>query len=246
MTTAAIIQARATSTRFPNKVLKPLAGASVLGHVIIRGKATQGIDVVCCAIPIGDIHDDVAKEAERYGAVVFRGSEKNVLSRFAGASRQLGADVIMRVTSDCPLADPQLCAKVIQHRIENRADYACNNMPPSWPHGLDCEVFTSEILYRAEAEAKSAYEREHVTPWMRTTDGISRENIKGPGGLAAQQRWTLDFPEDYQFLTELYSNLPPLPTLPSVSDILAILESYPEIAEINAQQHDVGRAQSVT
>src|SRR5436190_1711245 len=104
------------------------------------------------------------------------------LDALAGKNPEAGAQIVMRVTSDCPLIDPALCGEVLRRRSETGADYACNNMPPSFPHGLDCEAFTVEALRRADAEARGADDREHVTPWLRRASGIARASIKGPGG----------------------------------------------------------------
>ena len=131
-----IVQARMMSIRFPGKILKPLAGKTVLAHVLDRCKAVESADVICCAVADGSDSDPVAAEAERCGVVVSRGSEDDVLDRYYQAAKALDAGVIMRVTSDCPLIDPEVCQQVLKYRQSNDADYACNNIPPSWPNGL--------------------------------------------------------------------------------------------------------------
>ncbi len=241
MTTLAIIQARATSTRLPNKVMMPLGGVSVLGHVILRCRSTAGVDEVCCAVPDGRIHDEVAAEARTYGAKVYRGSEHDVLNRFAEAAKANGADEIMRVTSDCPLADPAVCAQVLSLRRAANVDYACNNMPPTWPHGLDCEVFTKGLLNRANLLADEPYHREHVTPWMRVSRGISRANLFASQPEYAAYRWTLDFPEDYIFFKRLFDLLPSYPCIPQLSEVVELLRAHPEIALENQMHIDAGR-----
>lgn len=238
---AVIVQARMTSTRLPGKVLMDLAGSTVLAHVLRRCAAIAGIDVVCCAVPEGSVHDAVAREAKAAGAVVYRGDEEDVLDRYWRAARMLGADVVMRVTSDCPLVDPAVCAQVLQLMANTKADYACNNMPSAWPHGLDCEAFTFAALDRAACTARDHNEREHVTPWLRNNPAVAKANLPGPGGWAAEQRWTLDFPEDLEFFRALFAVLPPPPELPSTSDVLALLCSRPDIAAINARHHNVSR-----
>ncbi len=241
---AVIVQARMTSTRLPGKVLKDLAGHTVLHHVLRRCAAIPGIDSVCCAVPEGAAHDPIVAEAERAGAWVFRGSETDVLARYAGAARVAGAPALMRVTSDCPLIDPELCGRVLAQVRDGGADYACNNMPSSWPHGLDCEAFTAAALFEAEAEAQDSYEREHVTPWLRKAPHLRRANVPGPGGWAAEQRWTLDLPEDYAFFQALFPLLGPLPVIPSTADVLALLRTRPDIASINAGHAEVSRPQT--
>lgn len=231
---AVIVQARHGSTRLPGKVLKRLAGDTVLAHVLRRCAAVEGADVVCCAIPDGADCEAVAAEALTCGAEVFRGSESDVLDRYHGAAQALGADTVMRVTSDCPLIDPAVCAALLALYEAEDVDYACNNAPPSWPHGLDCEVFSAAALGRAAKAAVSPREREHVTPWLRENPAVTRANLDGPGGAMASLRWTLDYPVDLVFFQALFALLPAGPEIPGWADIAALLQDNPAIAAINA------------
>ena len=230
---AVIVQARMSSTRLPGKVLEELSGRSVLSHVLSRCGAIEGIDVVCCAITRGGADDAVAAEAERCGVQVFRGSKDDVLDRYHQAAETLGAGVVMRVTSDCPLIDPAVCAGVLGLRSAEGLDYVSNIQERQWPRGLDCEVFTMETLNRAAEEARSPFEREHVTPWMRQHPSIRRGNYSGPGGSVAEQRWTLDYPEDLEFFRALAEKLPPPPAQPGWREIADVLADHPELVEIN-------------
>jgi len=239
--TCVIVQARMTSVRFPGKVLMDLAGRSVLAHTLARCAAIPGIDAVCSAVPIGAAHDPVAAESERAGAIVVRGSERDVLDRYCTAAAVLDAEVVMRVTSDCPLVDPEVCGQVMRLVTEAGTDYACNNMPPSWPHGLDSEAFTIAALDRAGREASEPHQREHVTPWLRANPSLRKANLPGPGGWAAEQRWTIDFAEDLEFFRALFAELPPAPTMPTTDEILALLRARPDIAALNARHHNVSR-----
>jgi len=236
MTAACIVQARMGSTRLPGKVLERLAGETVLAHVLRRCRAIPGIDCVVCATAEGPQDDPVADEALGAGAIVFRGSERDVLGRYLGAARAVEADRVLRVTSDCPLIDPALCGEVLALCGPRAAEFASNNRPPSWPHGLDCEAFTRDLLERAAAAASFPYEREHVTPWMRVTPGIRRADIAGPGGVALEQRWTLDYPEDLAFLEALFPLLPPPPAIASTAQVMAVLAANPAVARINEQR----------
>ena len=161
--TAIIAQARLESTRFPDKAMQKIRDKTVLAHVLKRCLAVKNADVVCCAIPDNAANDVVAKEAERVGTQVFRGAEEDVLDRYYQAARRLGVDVVMRVTSDCPLIDPDICAQVIDLRDRLGVDFATNNTPVAWPHGLDCEVFTFDLLEKTAAEDGRDWAREHVT-----------------------------------------------------------------------------------
>jgi len=240
--TVAIVQSRMGSTRLPGKILLPLAEHSVLGHVLKRCAAVPGIDGVCCATTNLAEDDAVAAEAARFGASVYRGSVEDVLARYASAACAEKADVVLRVTSDCPAIDPEICGALLDLRAQTGAAYAANNMPASWPHGLDCEAFTSATLNAADNRASQAFEREHVSPWMRELNGLSRVNLEAPPGLAGESRWTLDYPEDYSFLQALFSHLSHGSKGYSTAAVLAILTAHPEIGEINRARYDATRS----
>ncbi len=231
--TAIIIQARYGSTRLPGKVLRPLAGKTVLEHVLTRCGSIDGIDRVICATTDKPVDDAIAAEAERLGVDVFRGDESDVLSRYLGAARLVDADVIMRVTSDCPLIDPEICAAVLRLRAERKADYASNNMPRLFPHGLDCEAFTRAGLEAAAAQATDPYDCEHVTPWLRRQPSLRRANLTGPGWPANTHRWTLDYPEDYDFFAAVFAAAPE-EKIATMQPVLSLLAARPDLARINA------------
>jgi spore coat polysaccharide biosynthesis protein SpsF (cytidylyltransferase family) len=233
MVVAVIVQARMASTRLPGKVLKPIRNGTVLHEVLRRCRAIPGVDIVCCAIPEGDRNDPVAREAESCGAAVHRGHETNVLDRYTRAARALEADIVLRVTSDCPLIDPGLCGEVLTALRATGADYACNNMPPSFPHGLDCEAFTAAALERAFENALLAEEREHVTPWLRTRSDVRRTVVAGPGGDLVRQRWTLDYAEDYAFLVAVFDLLRSEPEIPNWQFVADLVSAHPDLEGIN-------------
>lgn len=212
-----------------------LAGETVVHHVVRRARAITGVDVVCLATTEEAADDAVAAEGTRVGAEVFRGEENDVLGRYLAAGHAFGADVILRITCDCPLIDPAVCDQTLELRNERGADYASiNTLAHEWPHGLDCEVFTRDLLERAAAAEKDAFNREHVTVWMLEHSEIRKAPLPGPGGLAASQRWTLDYPEDFAFLDALFQHLPAPPALPGWRDVLAVVENHPEIAGMNS------------
>lgn len=196
------------STRLPGKVLMRIGGTTVLDHVLTRCRAIAGVDVVCCAIPDSASSDPVAAEARRIGVEVYRGSENDVLDRYWQAARALKADIVMRVTSDCPLLDPAVAAEVLALRTRKNVDYACNNMPPTWPHGLDCEALTFTWLERAAREAKAPPDREHVTPYVRNHPESRKANFPCPDASLAKHRWTLDTQADLDFMRALFPRLP--------------------------------------
>jgi spore coat polysaccharide biosynthesis protein SpsF len=231
---AIIVQARVGSTRLPGKVLEELAGKTVLRHVLERCRAVEGVDVVCCAVPEGAADEAVAAEAARSQVVVVRGPEDDVLARYLLAATDCRADAIVRITSDCPLLDPRLVAKVLALVTEKGADYASNTLPRGFPHGLDCEAFTFHWLQRAAREARLPSEREHVTPYLRNHPEVRRECLGGPGGSAVLHRWTLDDESDLRFLRALFARLPAGLAGYDYHVPLAIVENDPELAAINA------------
>jgi UDP-2,4-diacetamido-2,4,6-trideoxy-beta-L-altropyranose hydrolase len=231
--TAIIVQARLGSSRLPGKILQRIGGRTVLAHDIARLKSVRGADLVVIATTDKESDTPVAEAAAAAGAIVFRGDETDVLARYLGAARMVNADVIMRVTSDCPLIDAAICDAVLALRTETGADYAANNMPRLFPHGLDCEAFTRAALERAAIEAIDPYDREHVTPWLRRMPGLKRANLTGPGWPANQQRWTLDFPEDLTFFADLFAKMP-LDPVPSWQEVLSYLGHHPELVRANA------------
>jgi glutamate-1-semialdehyde 2,1-aminomutase/spore coat polysaccharide biosynthesis protein SpsF len=231
--TVCIVQARVGSTRLPGKVLEQLGTVAVLEHVLRRCQAIEGVDTVVCATVDGPDGDAVADLAEKLGVTVYRGSESDVLARYQGAAHEVGADIVLRVTSDCPLIDPEVCGALLKLRAEAEADYAANNMPPSWPHGLDCEAFTVAALDEAAATATEPGDHEHVTPWIRRNRAYRRVNLAGPGGELTEQRWTLDYPEDLAFLRAVYDRLPGGGPCPSWRAVAAIVAREPALSQIN-------------
>ncbi|QUD89935.1 cytidylyltransferase domain-containing protein [Phenylobacterium montanum] len=234
MRIAVIIQARMGSTRLPGKVLMDLGGRTVLARVLERAKAIPGADVVVCAIPEGPDDDPVAEEAARAGAVVTRGSRDDVLDRYWRAAQAVKADAVMRVTSDCPLIDPKVCGDLIALFQRSGADYACINDPASWPHGLECEIFSFAWLDKAAREAKKPSEREHVSPFIRTHPDARRVNMLGPGPETVRHRWTLDHADDLTFLRALWARLPEGRAAWDWHVAFAIVEADPALAAINA------------
>ncbi|WP_282611378.1 glycosyltransferase family protein [Pelagibius sp. Alg239-R121] len=233
---AVIVQARMTSTRLPGKVLMDLAGQRVLRHVLTRCAAIPGADILCCAVPAGTEHDEVAREARACGAEVVQGSETDVLDRYYNAAKALGASAVVRVTSDCPMIDPNLCGEVLAALGGGRAaDYAANNFSHGFPHGLDCEAFTWEALQMAWKAAKLSDEREHVTPWMRNSDQLRQLAIDGPDAALGKERWTLDYPEDLAFFRALFQHLPADNW--DWQSALEVVRAHPEIRALNAARH---------
>jgi len=238
MTCATIIQARTGSSRLPGKTLMKIKGKTLLAYCLERAKQISGADILCCAIPDNEPDNALEQEAIACGALVYRGSEKDVLSRYYHAAKHVNADTIVRITSDCPLIDPNVCADVIKLFHDQKADFACNNAPPSWPHGLDCEVTSFHWLEKAFFEAKAPTEREHVMPFIRSHKNVKLINHPSQIDLT-QHRWTLDYKEDFDFFEKM---IPLFQTeMPLTGEILKILEKNSDIPTINQNRHDHSR-----
>ena len=196
---ACIVQARLTSKRLPAKMMLSLGGEPAISHVLKRCKQIPGIDKVVCAIPEND-SKPIAREARKLGVKVIRGSEHDVLSRYHKAAEAVGADIIMRITGDCPLIDPEICGKVLA-MMKDDVDYASNILPRGFPRGLDCECFTFDALDQANRMTDEPYDREHVTPWMqRNLYCVSLIGNDNP-----ELDWCLDTLENYLFLSERFA-----------------------------------------
>lgn len=237
MKTVAIIQARMGSTRLPGKIMKTLNGRTVLAHVITRTAACGLINETVVATTENRRDDIVVTEAERYRASSFRGSEDDVLSRYYRAAHAHGAELVVRITSDCPLLSPVLLCAMLEHFSKKIAkgekiDYLSNTIERTYPRGLDVEIFTFAALCRAQREAVKPYEREHVTPYFYLHPQLfAVEQYRGRVDLSAH-RWTLDTEEDFMLLTEIYGRLGH--RMFSTDDVLALLAQYPELAQLNA------------
>jgi len=227
-----IIQARRQSTRLPDKVLMPIAGVSILAHVIKRCKLIEGIDQVVCAIPNDSYNDVLADIAIEAGAAIFRGSEHDVLDRYYQAAATYKADVVMRVTADCPLLDPYVCAEAVSLVQTGFADYSAT--AGEWPHGMDCEVFSFKWLEKAHKSAKLPEDREHVTLWMKGHTAIRRKTIDPEiKGLRSSNRWVVDYPEDYDFLTQLAAHVPNGELPLRWQDTVGLLDAHTSLRDIN-------------
>ena len=215
MTILAIIQARVGSTRFPEKVLAPLAGIPLVTHVIRRVCATETPIRVCLAIPDTPENDRLAEIGKAEGVLVYRGHEHDVLARYWWASQLVpDADCIVRVTSDDPFKDPWLIDAAVNLYLTEWADQRPNILPPeyvwlggpTWPLGCDVEVFSRKALDLMHTTVTAAAEREHVTLWGRRN--LSPWVIRNPTGMGDYHaRWTIDTVQDYAFAVKAYDAL---------------------------------------
>lgn len=228
-----IVQARMTSTRLPGKVLLPLAGEPMLTRLVERLRRVQRTDGIVIAATTNTTDDAIAELCGQLGVPCHRGSELDVLSRYADAARLHGADVVVRITSDCPLIDPALIDQVIAVYEEGDSDCVSNMLPPTWPYGMAVEVFSATALAQAHAEATLPAEREHVTPFLYAHPERYRlRNVASPVDHS-QHRWTVDTPEDYELVRRLFEALYPTRPHFTQNDILAVLDAHPDWIAIN-------------
>ena len=233
MKTLIIVQARMTSTRLPGKVLLPLAGEPMLTRLIERLRRVRRADGIVVATTTNATDDPIAALCSQLGVPCHRGSEHDVLSRYADAARLYGADVVVRITSDCPLIDPALIDQTIAAYDEGGSDYVSNMLPPTWPYGMAVEVFSAAALAQAHAEATQAAEREHVTPFLYWHPERYRlRNVASPVDLS-HHRWTVDTPEDYALVSRLFDHLMPNRPNFTQADVLALLDAHPDWIAIN-------------
>ncbi len=204
----AIVQARTTSSRFPGKVLADLGGQPVLAWVLRRAQAAS-VDDVVVATTINATDDPVIAIAEREGVRWFRGDERDVLGRFAGAAREAGADAVVRLTADCPMLDPEVIDRVIDAlRAPEAVDYSANVIKRTFPQGLDAEALFVDVLMRTHRMAISPEAREHVTWFIREErpDLFEHRSVIADTDDSDLQ-WSIDHPEDLERMRVLFASL---------------------------------------
>jgi len=233
MSIISIIQARVGSTRLSGKVLKKIEGKTVLEHVINRVKAAKNIDDIVVATTVKKEDLKIVKLCASLGISVFCGSEDDVLDRYYQAARLFKVDHVVRITSDCPLIDFKIIDDVTDLYFKKKVDYVSNTIPETFPDGEDVEVFSFKALKIAWKNAKMSSEREHVTPYIKNNPNIFRiVNFKYNINLV-DKRWTIDEPEDFEFINIIYKNLYPKDPLFGMDKILHFLIKHPEVEKIN-------------
>lgn len=242
----AILQARVTSSRLPGKVLKPLLGVPMLLRQIERLQKAQKIDRLLVATSNEPSDDLIEKLCEEHGIGCYRGNLNDVLDRFYQAARVFNPEHVVRLTADCPLADPVLIDDVIGFYLDGGFDYASNAIEPTFPDGLDVEIFRFSCLEQAWRDATLPSQREHVTPFIHQQPlQFKIGHYKSPSDLS-HLRWTVDEPKDFELVTMIYEALYPRNPDFSTQDILGLLDQRPELANWNtAHQRNEGYQKSL-
>jgi spore coat polysaccharide biosynthesis protein SpsF (cytidylyltransferase family) len=241
--TTAIIQARTGSTRLPGKVLAPIAGRTMLLRVVDRTARARTIDRVVVATSTDRADDRVAALCADEGVPCFRGSETDVLGRYAGAARRFGSDAIVRITADCPLLDPEVVDRVVGEFQQGGRDYVANINPPTFPDGLDVEAMSAKALFEADAEARLASEREHVTLFIRNRPERFRIGNVVHGTDLSALRWTVDAPGDLEFVRAVYERLGEGPF--GLDAVLDLLRREPGLVPDAPLERDAGLRKSL-
>jgi len=220
------------STRLPGKVLLDVAGKTVLERVIERLRRAQTISEVLIATTTSRRDDVIVDECQRLACPVFRGEESDVLDRYYRGAQSVGAEVVVRITSDCPLIDPELSDRTVREFLALQPDYAANCLVRTYPRGLDTEVMTPQTLERAWREADQAYQRSHVTAYIyEHPEKFRLLPVTGERNYS-HHRWTVDTPEDMRLIRAIYERLGADGDF-LWRDVLDLLDRNPELVELN-------------
>ncbi|HEX3352464.1 MAG TPA: glycosyltransferase family protein [Terriglobales bacterium] len=229
----AIIQARMGSTRLPGKVMKDLGGVSVLGRVVRRSRRAKLLHEVVVATSVLPSDDVIVQECDRLSVACFRGDEADVLDRYYVAAQKFAAEIVVRITADCPLIDPELIDATVRAFFDQKSDYATNALVVTYPRGLDVEVFSAQALARAWSEAKLSYERVHVTPYFYEIEGRFRVGSVTAGADYSRHRWALDTVEDLELMRSVYARFDNSDDM-SWLEVLSLMDREPQLALINS------------
>jgi glutamate-1-semialdehyde 2,1-aminomutase len=233
MSVLVIVQARMGSTRLPNKVMKPLAGRPLIEFLLGRVALCKKVDKIIVATSTNSNNKPLLDHVSQLGYSCELGSENDVLDRFAQAAKKYEAETIVRITGDCPLLDPEIIDACITRYMQSGVDYCSNIAPATFPDGMDVEVFSSNALERAANEAISAFDREHVTPYIRSSGLFSTVNLENSVDLSVL-RLTVDEPEDLALVAAISANFSPDSSF-SLQQIIDFLEENPELVSKNSR-----------
>ncbi|HXF75703.1 MAG TPA: aminotransferase class III-fold pyridoxal phosphate-dependent enzyme [Methylomirabilota bacterium] len=232
----AIVQARMGSKRLPGKVLADIGGEAMLGRVVERVRRSKYAGSVVVATSTAAADDAIAEYCRRKNYPVYRGSEADVLDRYFEAAKAHRAEIIVRVTADCPLIDAGIIDRIVEAYFQGDCDYASNTIACTYPDGLDAEVFSLKALAIAHREARRQSDREHVTPYLRAAGRFRLRSVECELGRSLQHlRWTVDEPQDLAFLREVYTRMNGKGDF-SWRDVLRLIDLDPALAKLNGDR----------
>ncbi len=231
MKVVALVQARMGSTRLPNKVMKPIGGIPMLELLLSRLSQAKELDQIVVATSTDERNKPLVEHVQKLGYSCEQGSENDVLDRFVRAGRVHHADVVVRITGDCPLVDPELVDKVVREFKCTGVDYFSNTNPPTYPDGLDIEVCSFKVLEQASKETSKSFDREHVTPYLREPGRFKTASMQHSEDLSAL-RWTVDEPADFAVVEKVFQHFHPRVDF-TWSEVLSLQRQQPDIFYIN-------------
>ncbi len=237
--TVIVVQARMSSSRLPGKVMLPILGRTLLYRMIERLRMIRHTAEIIIATSQETADDIIEREASAIDVACFRGSLNNLLDRHYQLAKQAGADVVLKIPSDCPLIDPNIIDDVLDFYFDNQKqyDFVSNLHPATFPDGNDVEIMSMDCLERTWKEATRPLELEHTTPYIwENQDKFRIGNVLWSAGkdYSMSHRFTIDYPEDYQFIKRVFEELYPANPGFTCEDILNLLEEKPDIYNINA------------
>jgi spore coat polysaccharide biosynthesis protein SpsF len=233
----AILQARMSSTRLPGKVMADVVGAPMILRQIERLGRSQRLDRILVATSIDPSDDGLAAMLALHDIPVHRGPLDDVLARYEGALAAHPAEIVVRLTADCPLADPGVIDATIDFLTTRGLDYAANTPARrTYPKGLDVEVMRAEALLRAAREAEDPYEREHVTPYLYRHPEMFAQDFISQGQDEGELRWTVDRPDDLEFVRAVYGALYPIKPEFGSEDVRAFVRSRPDLHRLGGDR----------
>lgn len=231
---AGILQARMGSTRFPSKVLKEIREKSLLELYVNRVRPSKRIEKIVIATTDKPADDQIERLASGIGVSCFRGNENDLLDRYYQCAKKFGVDVIVRLTPDDPFVDHEVIDKAVDIFLKEKVDFVTNHFDPTYPEGLDIEVYSFEAMEKSWKEAKLLSEREHVFPYIQNNpDKFKIINFKQEKDFS-HLRWTIDYECDYEMTKIIYDCLYDKKPIFLQEDILTLLQAHPEIAEMNS------------
>jgi glutamate-1-semialdehyde 2,1-aminomutase len=227
----AIIQARMGSTRLPNKVMKTIGGIPMIELLLSRLARAREVNQIIVATSIDQRNLPLVEHIQKLGYTCEQGSENDVLDRYVQAAKKHKANIVIRITGDCPLVDPELVDEVARHFKAANVDYCSNNNPPTYPDGLDIEIFTLKALEQASQETSTPFDREHVTPYLRKPGRFKTATLQHSLDLSAL-RWTVDEPADFTVIENVFQHFHPRTNF-TWSEVLTLQSEQPELFNIN-------------
>jgi glutamate-1-semialdehyde 2,1-aminomutase len=226
-----IVQARMGSTRLPNKVMKPIDGIPMIELLLSRLARATEVDQIIVATSVDERNLPLVEHVRKLGYICEQGSEHDVLDRYVQAAKNHNADVLVRITGDCPLVDPELVDEVIRRFKIEDVDYLCNNYPPTYPDGLDIEVCTFKALEQARQETNDKFDREHVTPYLRKPGKFKIATMQNNEDFSSL-RWTVDEPADFEVIKKVFKHFHPRTDF-TWCEILTLQAEQPKLFNIN-------------